>query len=118
MIQKQVAYALVAELAECRYSAVNPVVLWPSRRYVQHQDEVGGVPGGTEHAPASARLVDGTAVDRALPELGCDAGLEPDQRQGVVQDLWKRLVEHHVLTIPPSALNEQTLYSHRPQSTY
>ena len=101
---------LVAELAERRHTAVDPVTLWLVGRYEQHQHEVGRVTGGAEHAAPSARLVHGTAVDRPRLELGRHARPEPDERQRVVQDLGLRLVQQHLLAVPARAFDIQTLH--------
>jgi len=79
--------ALVAELAERRHSAVDPVILRLVGRNLQHQDEVGRMSGRAERAAACASLVDRAAVDASRLELSRHARLEPDKRQRVVEDL-------------------------------
>jgi len=103
-------FSLVGELAQRRHATVDPVVLGLFGRYVKHQDKVGGVSGGAERASTGTGLVDWTAVDRARLEVSRHTRLEPDQRQSVIEDLRLRLIQDHLLTVPASSLQEQTLH--------
>jgi len=84
------------------------------RGNVEHQDKVGRVTGRAQNAASGTRLIHGALIDGARLKLVRLARPQPDHRQRVVEDLGQRLVEQHRLSIPASALYEQTLYQASP----
>lgn len=99
----------VIQLAQAGHPSVDPVLLGPVRGDLDGQHEVGGVASGGQSPPPGAGLIHRTHVHVFMLELGTLARPQPDDGQGVKEDLGEGLANVHVLAVPTRSLHEEAV---------